>query len=561
MSKNWNLKNIDLEKVNTLMKEYNLNEMLAKLIVSKDIKENELEDYIKPSLSKIRDPFEIKDMDKFVDRVLQAINNKEKVCIYGDYDVDGITSITVMYKFLKDLGVDISYYMPNRLTDGYGLNKQAIDEIAQKEKVDLIITVDCGITAIEETKYAKNLGIDVIITDHHECSDKLPDAIAVINPKRKDDESKYKLYAGVGVAYKCIMALTKTLNLSEDNYLKYLDIVALGTISDIVPLTGENRILSKFGLEKMKTTKNIGLASLIDLCNMTDLDSSFVSFSLAPRINACGRMGKADIAVEMMLSNIRSKAIVMADKLDELNKERQNIERGIFEEITKIIEKTNIKNNSSIVLYSDSWHNGVLGIVASKLVNIYYKPVVLLTMENSVVRGSSRCPAGFSLYNALSDCSDLLEQFGGHELAAGLTIKEENIEKFKTKFEQICKKQENKFEIETLNIDVELKTEDVNLDTIKTINSLKPFGQLNNEPLFIIRNLKVNTISTVSMDKHLKFTLKGDRSNIVAIAFLAGHRRDELVVGDKIDVVGNLTLNRFNGSKSLQLVLKDFKKV
>ena len=561
MSKNWNLKNIDLNKTQELVKKYSISEILAKLIVIKEIKENEIEKFIKPTLNDIDDPFKIKDMDKFVERMIKAIENKEKVCIYGDYDVDGITSITIMYKFLKELEVDVSYYMPNRLTDGYGLNKEAINEILEKSKIDLIITVDCGITAIEETKYAKELGIDVIITDHHKCSEKLPDAIAVINPKRVDDTSTYKFHAGVGVAYKCLIALSQKLGLEADKYLKYLDIVALGTISDIVELTGENRVLAKYGLEKMKTTKNIGLASLIDLCNMTDLDSNFVSFSLAPRINACGRMGKADIAVNMFLSNIRSQAIVMADRLDELNKERQNIEREIYEEILNIIENSEYKNKSSIVLYSPNWHNGVLGIVASKLVNMYYKPVVLLTMENGVIRGSSRCPNGFSLYNSLDKCSSLLEQFGGHELAAGLTIKEENIQKFQEEFDNICKKEENKFQIETLNIDLELKAKDITIDTIKAINLLKPFGQLNNEPVFIYKNLKINTISTVSQDKHLKFTLKDDNLNIVGIAFSAGYRRDEFVVGDKVDVVGNLTLNRFNGAKTIQIIIKDFKKV
>ena len=561
MSKNWNIKSIDLNKVQKITKELNLPEILAKLIVAKDIKDDEIEKYVKPMLSEIEDPFKIKDMDKFVDRVIKAIENKEKICIYGDYDVDGITSITIMYKYFKELDLDVSFYMPNRLTDGYGLNSEAIDEILEKRKVDLIITVDCGITAINECVYAKKKGIDVIVTDHHECAEVIPDAIAVINPKRKDDESAYKFHAGVGVAYKCLMALSQRLNLEENSYLKYLDIVALGTISDIVPLTGENRALSKYGLERMKVTKNVGLAALIDLCNMTDLDSKFVSFSLAPRINACGRMGKADIAVDMFLSRIKTQATVMADRLDELNKERQNIERQIFEDIVKEVEKTDIKNKSSIVLYCPNWHNGVLGIVASKLVNIYYKPVVLLTMENGVIRGSSRCPSKFSLYNALTKCSDLLVQFGGHELAAGLTIEEKNIEAFKEKFNKICKEEESKFEVESLNIDLEIKAKDINLDTIKNINCLKPYGQCNDEPLFIYKNLKINTISTVSQDKHLKLSLKDENITIIAMGFSLGNRRDELVIGDKIDIVGNLTLNRFGGCKSIQLIIKDFKKV
>lgn len=559
MNSIWNQKDLDEEKVKQIVEKFKINEFLAKLLVVRNIELDEVELFLKPTLKDIQDPYEIKDMDKFVERILEAIKNKDKICIYGDYDVDGITSITVMYKYLKDLGLEVDYYMPNRLTEGYGLSNEGILEIKERKKSDLIISVDCGITADKEAIYAKELGIDLIITDHHNCPDILPEAIAVINPKRKDDTSNFKYHAGVGVAFKCIMAISKKLNLSEDSYLKFLDIVCLGTIADIVALTDENRVLVKYGLEKMKVTKNIGLSSLIEICNMTDLDTSFVSYSLAPRINACGRMGRANIAVDMMLSGLRAQASIMADRLDTLNRERQTIEKNILEEIKEIVDNST-EEKSSIVLYNENWHNGVLGIVAARLVALYNKPVVLLTMENGVIRGSSRCPLKFLLYTSLEKCKDLLVRFGGHELAAGLTIEKDKIEEFSNRFDDICKENKQELKDKVLDIDLELTSKDLTSDTVKAINMLKPFGHSNAEPLFMFRNFKINTISTISENKHLKLTLKSDNVLINTIAFSAGERRDEFVIGDEVDVIGNLAINKYNGTKTLQIIIKDFKK-
>ena len=329
MQRIWNLKKYDNNLVEKIREEYKVSEIMAKLLISRDIEFNDIDNFLNGTLDDLNDPYEIKDMDKFVKRVNEAIKNKEKICIYGDYDVDGITSITIMYKFLTKLGADIMYYLPDRLIEGYGINNNALKEIKNKG-VSLIITVDCGITAIEEVKFAKELGLDVCITDHHECAPELPDALAIVNPKRKDDTSSFKLLAGVGVAFKCISAIAIKYNLDKDEYLKYLDIVSIGTISDIVPLIGENRIISKYGLKMMENTENIGLKALLKLVSAKEIDSMMVSFGMAPRINACGRMGNASAAVKLLLEKDKNTAEKIALELDNLNQERKNVETIIL---------------------------------------------------------------------------------------------------------------------------------------------------------------------------------------------------------------------------------------
>lgn len=559
MQKVWNIKKVDEDYVKRIMKEYNVSEVMAKLLINRNIEFEDIGEFLNGNLELLKDPYLMKDMDKFVDRVDIAIKNKEKICIYGDYDVDGITSITIMYKFLTEIGADVKYYLPDRLVEGYGINNNALSEI-KKDGTKLVITVDCGITAVEEVEFAKKIGLDICITDHHECSDVLPDAIAIINPKQKDDKYPFKMHAGVGVAFKCLTAITKRYGLDDNMYLKYLDIVAIGTISDIVPLVDENRIISKYGLKQMAQTENIGLKALLKIINYKDMDSIMVSFGMAPRINACGRMGNARIAVSLLLESDPKKANDIALKLDELNTERQLVEKNIFEEALDMIQKNNIDNKSSIVLYNENWHNGVIGIVASRLVNIYYKPVILLTKEHDVIRGSGRCQVGFSIYDALTECKDTLIQFGGHELAAGLSILEENIQKFTDEFEEVATKRSKDLKEQIIDIDMQVTRNDMCGKIIRDISMLKPFGQSNSVPLFIYKGLKVVAIRTIKDDKHLKLTLQDDKSLIEAIAFSQGARRDELMIGNKVDVVGNIEVNTFNTPKTIQIVIQDFKK-
>ena len=559
MQKTWCLRKYDEKQIEKIKSTYNVSDIMAKLLVSRDIEFKDIDMFLNGTIDDLYDPYDIKDIEKIVERIDIAIKRNEKICIYGDYDVDGITSITIMYKFLTKLGLDIMYYLPDRLVEGYGINNNALEEI-KESGVTLIITVDCGITAIDEIEYAKKLGLDVCITDHHECTDKLPNAYAVVNPKRKDDKSKFKMLAGVGVAFKCLMAIAKKYNLPKESYLKYLDIVSIGTISDIVPLVGENRIISKYGLKMMEKTKNLGLKELLKIVNYKDIDSMMVSFGMAPRINACGRMGNASAAVKLLLETDSQKAEKIAVELDELNQERKNVESLIFNQALELIEKENLENKNSIVLYNSSWHNGVIGIVASRLVNMYYKPVILLTKEHGFIRGSGRCPAGFSLYDALGECKDLLIQFGGHELAAGLSIKEENIEAFIKKFEEVVESRKETISEQIINIDSIISRRNLNAQIIKDIRFLKPYGQSNQVPIFLYKGLKVAAIRTIKDDKHLKLVLKDDRSLIDAVGFSLGARRDEIRIGDKIDVVANVELNSYNTPKTIQLVIQDFKK-
>ena len=559
MQKTWCLRKYDEKQIEKIKSTYNVSDIMAKLLISRDIEFKDIDMFLNGTIDDLYDPYDIKDMEKIVERIDIAIKRNEKICIYGDYDVDGITSITIMYKFLTKLGLDIMYYLPDRLVEGYGINNNALEEI-KESGVTLIITVDCGITAIDEIEYAKKLGLDVCITDHHECTDKLPNAYAVVNPKRKDDKSKFKMLAGVGVAFKCLMAISKRYSLPKESYLKYLDIVSIGTISDIVPLVGENRIISKYGLKMMEKTKNLGLKELLKIVNYKDIDSMMVSFGMAPRINACGRMGNASAAVKLLLETDSQKAEKIAVELDELNQERKNVESLIFNQALELIEKENLENKNSIVLYNSSWHNGVIGIVASRLVNMYYKPVILLTKEHGFIRGSGRCPAGFSLYDALGECKDLLIQFGGHELAAGLSIKEENIEAFIKKFEEVVESRKETISEQIINIDSIISRRNLNAQIIKDIRFLKPYGQSNQVPIFLYKGLKVAAIRTIKDDKHLKLVLKDDRSLIDAVGFSLGARRDEIRIGDKVDVVANVELNSYNTPKTIQLVIQDFKK-
>lgn len=559
MQKIWNVKKYDNKLIERIKDTYKVSEIMAKLLVSRNIEFDEIDNFLNGTLDNLNDPYEIKDMDKLVDRIDRAIKDKEKICIYGDYDVDGITSITIMYQFLTKLGADVMYYLPDRLIEGYGINNNALDEIKRKN-VSLIVTVDCGITAVEEVEHAKEIGLDICITDHHECAEILPDALAIVNPKRKDDNYSFKMLAGVGVAFKCLVAIAKKYNLDESEYLRYLDIVSIGTISDIVPLVGENRIISKYGLKMMEKTENIGLKALLKLVNYKEIDSMMVSFGMAPRINACGRMGNASAAVKLLLEKDERTAERIALELDNLNQERKDVESVIFEEALDTIEKNHLDKKNSIVLYKNSWHNGVIGIVASRLVNMYYKPVILLTKEHGLIRGSGRCPAGFSIYDALTECKDKVTQFGGHELAAGLSLEEDMIPDFVEAFESAASKQKDGISEQIIDIDAQIERKDLNIQIIKDIRNLKPYGQSNQMPLFIYKGLKVNAIRTIKDDKHLKLVLRDEKSLIDAVGFSMGSRRDEIRIGDRVDVVGNVELNSYNTPKTIQIVLQDFKK-
>lgn len=560
MLKKWEYYEVDEEKIKKVMQENNISELLAKILLNRGFEDfNKTQKFLYPKIEDLNDPFLLNDITIAVDRIIQAIENKEKITIYGDYDVDGITSIAVLKKFLTELGVNVEYYLPSRLEEGYGLNNNAILKV-KNSGTDLLITVDCGISAYDEIEYAKSLGMEVIVTDHHECPEKIPNTIAVIDPKRKDNTYPFSSLAGVGVTFKLIQAISLKLGLDRKKYLKYLDIVCLGTIADIVPLIEENRVIVKYGLMLVRETKNIGLKSLIKLSGYTKIDSGLISFGIAPRMNACGRMGKADLALELLLTNDPEKANRIASNLNEINRERQDVEKRIMDEAVEIIEKNKLYEDSVIVVGNENWHHGVIGIVASKITEMYYKPSVLVCFENREGKGSGRSIEGFDLHKALSSCAEDLSKFGGHEMAIGLTIEQKNFEKFRKDINEYAKQVMKDEMVPIIKADACVTQDFVSLEKINELSILEPYGEANPMPMFIYKNIKVEGIRALSNNKHLKLLLK-DGSNVYdAIAFNMGDKQYSIRIGEKIDVLHYLDINTFNNIERVQLNVKDIKK-
>ena len=559
MNKKWECYEKDVESIEKIQNEFKVSSLLATIIVNKGLKtKEEIEVFLNPTRNDFHDPYLMPDMEIAVNRILKAIENKEKVIIYGDYDVDGITSITVLKKFLADRGLQVDQYIPNRLDEGYGLNKAAIEKIVE-QKYNLMITVDCGISGIEEIEYANSLGLETIITDHHEPSDILPNAIAVVDAKRKDNKYPCNQLAGVGVVFKLTQAISQKLGLDAKEYLKFLDIVCVGTISDIVPLVDENRVIAKLGLKLVEVTKNIGLRTLLKQIGYKKIDSSAISFGVAPRINACGRMGHEKEALELFLTEDLAKAEQIAGRLNDYNKQRQDIEKRIYTEVLEKTEKGE-KDKPCIVLADENWHHGVIGIVASKITDIYYKPSILICFEGNEGKGSGRSIPGFDLYEALTNCNQNIDKFGGHAMAIGISVSKENFPKFKEDFEKYTENANIKDLVPIINIDSEISIKDMQTETVRELDMLEPYGEANKMPIFMYRNLKIDSIRALSEGKHLKLTLKDDNLIIDAIGFNMGYLVNEYRLGDKIDVAGSLEINAFNNRETVQINLKDIRK-
>lgn len=561
MNKKWQIFEPDKNKIEEIKSKYKVNQLLATILANRNIlKEEDIRLFLNPTRNDFYNPFLITDMDIAVNRIIKSIENKENITIYGDYDVDGITSITVLKSFLNDIGVETNTYIPNRLIEGYGLNKEAINKISKKG-CNLMITVDCGISAIEEIEYANSLGIETIITDHHEAGNEIPKAIAVIDNKRKDSKYPFRELAGVGVVFKLIQAIGITLKLKEESYLKYLDIVCIGTISDIVPLVDENRVIAKLGLLLVAQTKNIGLRSIINSSGYNKIDSNTISFGVAPRINACGRMGKAEEALELFLSKDKNEVNELTNKLNEHNRKRQETEKTIFENAVEKIKEEHLDENKAIIVGGENWHHGVIGIVSSKITEMYFKPSILFSFEeDGIGKGSGRSIPGFDLHEALMKCSDTIEKFGGHSMAVGITVKKDNLEKFKKEFEQIATQSKIDEIIPIINIDAKVDLSDIDKEMVESLKQLEPFGEANKMPVFAFKNLKIDSIRALSEGKHLKLTLKDNNYIINAIGFNIGYLANEYRIGDKIDVAGVLEINTFNGVDNLQINIKDIMK-
>lgn len=403
-------------------------------------------------------------------------------------------------------------------------------------------------------------GIETIVTDHHEVGENLPDAIAVVDCKRKDNKYPFRELAGVGVVFKLIQAISMKLNLQDREYLKYLDIVCIGTISDIVPLVDENRVISKLGLKLVNQTKNIGLKQLLISSNYKTIDSNAISFGVAPRLNACGRMGFAQEALKLFLSKNILEVNKLTQELNDFNKQRQDTEKRIFENVIKQIEENNLKENKTIVVGGDDWHHGVIGIVSSKITDIYFKPSILLCFEGDLGKGSGRSIPGFDLHEALMKCMDTTEKFGGHSMAVGVSIKRENFDKFKKEFEQIAIESHIEDIIPIINIDAKINLSEINKEMVSSLKQLEPFGEGNKMPVFLFKNLKIDSIRALSEGKHLKLTLRDNNTLVDSIGFNLGSLANEYRIGDKIDVVGVLEINSFNGIDNIQINIRDIMK-
>ena len=558
MTKKWEVSEVNNDEVEEFAKKHKLSNLLASILIHKNITTDEgVEKFLHPTRMDFYDPFLLPDMEKAIDRIVKAVENKENITIYGDYDVDGITSITLLKKFFANSGVDVKTYIPNRLEEGYGLNKDAIREISYSDTT-LIITVDCGITGIEEIEYAKQIGIDVIVTDHHEPGEEIPDCIAVVDAKRKDSKYPFNQLAGCGVAFKLMQALAIKWKLPEKEYLKFLDIAAIGTISDIVPLIDENRVIAKLGLMLVERTNNIGLKTLIDLCGFKKIDSTMVSFGLSPRINACGRLGHADEALELFLANNRETTKKLAEKMNEYNSARQQVERKIYDEAVEEIIKE--KDKPVIVLGKEGWHHGVAGIVSSKITDEYFKPSILICFEGDEGKGSGRSIPGFDLHEALMECSEYLEKFGGHSMAVGITIKKDKFENFKKAFIEYTERKDISEIVPVINIERKVELKDISIENVKELHQLEPFGEQNKMPLFLIENLKIVSIRSLSEGKHLKILLKQDNFFIDSIGFNMGDLTEQYKIEDRVDIVGTIDVNAFNENENVQITIKDIRK-
>ncbi len=567
-NKIWCYKNrsTDMGELNEFSKRYNLPPVIAAILFNRGIKDGEkARIFLQKPLSGVHNPFDLPDMEIAAERISEAIDNKEKIVIYGDYDVDGITSTVLMYTFLKSEGADVEYYIPDRVSEGYGINIMAINRIS-KSGAKLMITVDCGVTAVGEVEFARTQGLDVIITDHHTCKEELPRAVAVINPKRSDSTYPFDSLAGVGVAFKTALAVgAKRGRNTKDVFMKYVELAAIGTIADVVSVTDENRIIIEYGIEALKKVGNIGLKALLEVSNQSSkpIDSTAVAFTVAPRLNAAGRIGNSFTAVELLLSEDMEKAKKLAEELDRTNRERQETEQKILEEaMDKVMKDAQFDKKQVIVLSGEGWHHGVIGIVASRICERFYKPCILISYENGVGKGSGRSIAGFNLFEALSAVEEYLTNFGGHSQAAGLGINADSIDAFSAAINKYASSVLTAEDmIPKISIDCRVKPETVSLGFAKALKRLEPFGQDNEKPTFSLLGVRISMIDTVGADKrHLRMKIEADGQELWAIGFSMAEYCAFFKTGDLVDIAFTADINVYQGYENVQLILKDIKK-
>jgi single-stranded-DNA-specific exonuclease len=554
----------DQETISTLQQELGVPQKVARLLLLRDVDSYErAKEYFRPELNQIHDPFLMKDMDRATERLAKAVRERQRVLVYGDYDVDGTTATSILYLFLSEFGVDVDFYIPHRFKEGYGINEEGIKH-AEDTNVDLIVSVDCGITAIEEAEQIKNKGIDLIICDHHNIGETIPDATAVLDPKRDDSSYPFDGLSGAGVGFKLVQGTVQKLGLSRSLAYKFLDLVAVSIASDIVPMVDENRILMREGLKLFNSDPRVGLNALAELINLEigTISSSNIVFSVGPRINAAGRMGDATKAVRLLIAETDAEAQSRAHELESINIARRDEDTQTMEEAQGIVdEQYDLAKISAMVLHDANWHLGVIGIVASRLVDTYGRPTIMLSTVNGKVKGSARSIEGFNIYEAFKECADLLEQFGGHKYAAGLTLAKENVEAFRQRMNQIASEKltENDFKPD-LNIDCDLDLDEVDMRFWKLLSQFEPFGPGNLRPIFVSHNIKVVGVPTIVGSGHLKMKVSQNGSGVFDVIGFNMHEYLPVVRNSrekKLDIAYSLEENNWNGRRTLQIRLRD----
>ena len=563
-SMRWNLKSKPKkEKVQALQNALQVDDIVATLLVQRGIETFEqAKQFFRPTLEDLHDPYLMKDMDKAVNRIELAIENNERVLVFGDYDVDGTTAVSLVSSYLKTITANIATYIPDRYNEGYGVSYQGID-FADDNGFSLIIALDCGIKSIEHVEYAKTKGIDFIICDHHRPGEVLPDAVAVLDPKREDCLYPYDELCGCGVGFKLVQALGKNRNQTTQDLIPYLDLVATAIAADIVPITGENRVLAKFGLEVINSNPRAGIKALVQNAKKKELTITDVVFTVAPRINAAGRIHHGDYAVRLLTEFNLEQAEEVAKEIEQFNSDRKDLDKQITKEALLQIEENNEEKSFSTVVYNENWHKGVIGIVASRLVENYYRPTIVFTKSGDKLAASARSVKDFDIYNALEACSEHLEQFGGHMYAAGMTLLEENYQKFKQAFEEVVQQTLHPdLQTPELEYDAEINLNDINPKLVRILKQFEPFGPQNMTPLFLIKELTDSGYAKKlgSEDEHLKaFVKQNDSESYGAIGFGLGNKIDIVKNFSKFDAIVSIEENEWRDVVTLQLQLRDIK--
>jgi len=566
IEKRWTLKpQGDAALAEILSKAINVNTILANLLLQRGVTNfDEARAFFRPEITDLHDPFLMMDMDKAIERIELAIERKEKILVYGDYDVDGTTAVALVYSFLKTFYDNLDYYLPDRYKEGYGISTAGIDYAIQNN-FSLIIALDCGIKSIDKVEYASKHNIDFIICDHHRPGDEFPAAAAVLDPKRNDCEYPFKELSGCGIGFKLVQAYAKKHEIPFEHLEIYLDLVAISTAADIVPITGENRILAYYGLQRLNKNPRPGIKAILELAQVKrELTVTDVVFIIGPRINAAGRIQDARQAVDLLISENRTNALVEGKSINVTNQERKDLDLKITEHALQLIqEDSRFRNRKTTVLFHKEWSKGVIGIVASRLTEKYYRPTIILTESNGKATGSARSVKDFDIYNAIESCSDLLEQFGGHMYAAGLTMKLENIELFIEKFEKVvCSTIDEKLLVQEIEIDASLRLGDITPSFYKALRQFAPFGPGNMSPVFKTENVRDTGMSRIVGNNHLKLNIAEDeniRYGTEAIAFGLGHYLPYIKRKIPFDICYTVEENVFNGKTSLQLNVKDIK--